>query len=69
MSFYSPDRGKKIKYEITFQHPIFAFAGFAGDFVIKDEMTRCGVITTTRPNETIEKSEVEHAHNMSKKTA
>ena len=53
--WYTPDKGKKQRYEITFQQPIFAFGGFAGDFVIKDKMTRCGVIMTTKPNETFKR--------------
>ena len=46
-----PDKSK-IKYEISFDEELFAFAGIARDCYIKDEKKRCGVIITTRPNET-----------------
>lgn len=62
--WYTPDKGKKVKYEITFQQPIFAFGGFAGDFVTKDKMTRCGVIMTTTPNETFKR-----IHNIKQRQA
>ena len=44
-----PD-GKKVKYKIWFDEPLFAFAGIARDCEIKGEQTRCGVIITTTPN-------------------
>jgi putative SOS response-associated peptidase YedK len=45
-----PDK-TKVKYEIWFDEPVFAFAGIARDCEVKKEMRRCGVILTTRPNE------------------
>ena len=45
-----PDKSK-VKYEIWFDEPIFAFAGLARDCEIKGETTRCGVIITTTPND------------------
>ncbi|HEV7643511.1 MAG TPA: SOS response-associated peptidase family protein [Pyrinomonadaceae bacterium] len=62
--WYTPDKGKKVKYEITFSEPIFAFGGFAGDFGIKDKMTRCGVIMTTKSNETFKR-----IHNIKQRQA
>lgn len=41
---------KKLKYEIYFEEPIFAFGGLAADSLIKGETRRCGVIITTYPN-------------------
>lgn len=43
--------GSKVKYEIWFDEPLFAFAGIARDCEIKGENVRCGVIITTSPNE------------------
>jgi len=45
-----PD-GSKLKFEIWFDEPIFAFAGIARDCEIKGETKRCAVIITTTPNE------------------
>lgn len=41
----------KTKYEISFNEPLFAFAGIARDCEIKGEVKRCTVIITTRPND------------------
>lgn len=45
-----PD-GSKVKYEIWFDEPLFAFGGIARDCEIKGENIRCGVIITTTPNQ------------------
>ena len=42
---------KKLRYEMTFDEDLFAFAGIARDSYVRDEKKRCGVIITTRPNE------------------
>ncbi len=61
--WYTPDKGKKQRYEITFQQPILPQAD-SGDFVIKDKMTRCGLILTTHPNQTFKR-----IHNIKQRQA
>jgi putative SOS response-associated peptidase YedK len=41
----------KIKFKISFDEPLFAFAGIARDCEIKGKIMRCGVIVTTYPND------------------
>jgi len=45
-----PDKSK-IKYDLSFDEPIFAFAGIARNCKIKDQIKRCGVILTTQAND------------------
>lgn len=54
----------KLKYEIWFDDPVFAFAGIARDSEIKGETKRCGVIMTTEPNDIF--AEI---HNVKKRQA
>lgn len=42
---------KKLRHEIWFDEPIFAFGGLAAPSEIKGEIKRSGVIITTTPNE------------------
>ncbi len=44
------DKSKK-KYDLSFDEPVFAFAGVARDCTIKGEIKRCGVIVTTIAND------------------